>query len=142
VPLLKALGLSDERYQMGNPVRVATSGVERLAQAPFWSSGKWRMCDRVQWWEEYVEPVPVIIGHYWRQAQPIKSSAHASSKPQLFGESGPLDWLGPLKNVFCVDYSVGARYQERKAGVEEFETHLAAMRWPEREVWFETGKVG
>ena len=48
VPLLTAIGECDERYQMGNPVRAATSGVERLARVPFWSSGRWRMCDRVQ----------------------------------------------------------------------------------------------
>jgi len=50
VPLLPALGELDERYQTGNHARVATSGVERLMLARFSSSGKWRMCDRVQWW--------------------------------------------------------------------------------------------
>jgi len=142
VPLLRAIGELDERYQMGNPVRVATSGVERLARAPFWSSGKWRMCDRVQWWEEYRENVPVIIGHYWRQVKLVKNSPHAASKPEVFVPVGPTVWVGLKGNVFCVDFSVGARYQERKAGVKRFETHLAAVRWPEKEVWFERGKVG
>jgi hypothetical protein len=142
VPLLPAMGELDERYQMGSPVRVVTSGVERLARAPFWSSGKWRMCDRVQWWDEYEEDVPVIIGHYWRQVKQVKGSAHAASKPEVFVAVGPTDWVGLKKNVFCVDFSVGARYQERKAGVKKFETHLACVRWPEKEVWFETGSVG
>jgi hypothetical protein len=66
---------------MGNPVRAITSGVERLASAPFWSSGKWRMCDRVKWWNEYEEDIPVIVGHYWRRLSPINGSAHAGSKP-------------------------------------------------------------
>ena len=141
VPLLPALGELDERYQMGNPVRVATSGVERLAAKPFWSSGKWRMCDRVQWWDEYGQDVPVIIGHYWRQVKRVRGSDHAASKPEVFVAVGPTEWVGLRKNVFCVDFSVGARYQERKASVTAFETHLGAVRWPEREIWFETGKV-
>ncbi|MEO7773099.1 MAG: metallophosphoesterase, partial [Steroidobacteraceae bacterium] len=139
VPLLPALGLSDERYQMGNPLRVVTSGVERVAIEPFWASGKWRMCDRVRWWNHYDQPVPVVIGHYWRKATPVATSEHASSKPDLFAGVLPSDWLGVRNNVFCVDFSIGARYQERKAGLAQFATHLGAMRWPERELWFETG---
>jgi hypothetical protein len=141
VPLLTALGECDERYQMGNPVRVATSGVERLARVPFWSSGKWRMCDRVNWWDEYQDDVPVIVGHYWRQVKPVKASQHAVSKPNAFAHVSPTAWVGAKKNVFCVDFSVGARYQERRARVTQFDTHLAAMRWPERELWFESGRV-
>jgi hypothetical protein len=141
VPLLTALGECDERYQMGNPVRAITSGVERLASAPFWSSGKWRMCDRVKWWNEYEADIPVIIGHYWRRRWPVDGSAHAGSKRDLFGNAGPTDWMGAKRNVFCVDYSIGARYEERKAGKTQFDTCLAAMRWPERELWFETGRA-
>jgi hypothetical protein len=140
VPLLTGLGEGDERYQMGSPVRVATSGVERMARSPFWSGGKWRMCERVNWWEEYDEPVPVIIGHYWRSVKPVKSLAPASSRPAAFAAVGPTEWVGLQKNVFCVDFSVGARYQERSAGATSFESHLAAMRWPERELWFECGR--
>jgi hypothetical protein len=141
VPLLPALGEVDERYQMGNPIRVLTSGVERLAQEPFWSNGKWRMCQRVRWWDEYVEPVPVIIGHYWRQFKALGASEHALTKPEMFDKAAPTDWVGARENVFCVDFSIGARYQERRAGVTPLETHLAAMRWPEQELWFETGRV-
>ena len=141
VPLLTAFGESDERYQMGNPVRVVTSGVERLTRSPFWSAGQWRMCDRVRWWEEYEEDIPVVVGHYWRRAKPIAGSDHVATKPDLFRGVGPTDWMGPKRNVFCVDYAVGARYEERKAGKTQFDTRLAAMRWPERELWFETGQV-
>ena len=30
--------------------------------------------------------------------------------------------MGAKKNVFCVDYSIGARYEERKAGKTEFDS--------------------
>jgi hypothetical protein len=141
VPLLPGIGRCDARYQMGNPVRVVTSGAERLAKTPFWSAGKWRMCDRVQWWQEYSEDVPVIVGHYWRRFRPIAGSDHAETKPNLFGGVAPTEWLGPKRNVFCVDYSVGARYEERKAWKTAFDTRLMAMRWPERELWGEDGRV-
>jgi hypothetical protein len=141
LPLLRSVGQCDERYQMGNPVRVATSGVERLVAAPFWSSGKWRMCRRVRWWDEYDEAVPVVIGHYWRQLAPIRASAHAAAKQEVFASIGPTEWAGRRYNVYCVDFSIGARYQERRAGVQAFATHLGAMRWPERELWLETGQV-
>ncbi len=139
--LLTALGEFDERHQMGNPVRVLTSGVERLASKPFWSSGQWRMCDRVRWWDEYEEAPAVVVGHYWRRLKPIAGSDHASSKPDLFAGARPTDWLGPRRNVFCVDFSVGARYEERKKGASRFDTMLCAMRWPERELWGEGGQV-
>ena len=141
VPLLPALGEVDERHQMGNPVRVVTSGVERLASASMYSSGKWRMCRRVPWWEDYVEPEPVIMGHYWRQAAPVAASDYASQKPEMFDSAAPTAWVGKRQNVFCVDFSVGARFQERKKRVIKFASHLAAMRWPEKELWFESGRV-
>jgi len=134
VPLLTACGRLDEIYQMGNPIRVLTSGVERLAHRPFFASGKWRMCDRVRWWNEYDEETPVVIGHYWRQLEPIAHSEHASTKPELFTDEAPHEWVGRRRNVYCVDFSVGARYQERKSGAEVFATRLAAMRLPEREL--------
>ncbi len=141
VPLLESIGLRDELQQVGNPIRIATSGVERLATTPFWSSGKWRMVDRVPWWNEYQEAVPVIVGHYWRRIQPIAHSKHATDKPDLFKGVGATDWLGPRRNVFCVDYSIGARYEERKSGRTSFDTRLMGVRWPERELWCEQGRV-
>jgi len=71
----------------------------------------------------------------------FRGSDHAASKPELFDDVHPLAWLGPRETVFCVDYSVGARYEERKKGVTQFETRLAALRWPEREVWGEEGPL-
>jgi hypothetical protein len=61
VPLLEASGrMSSTRW--GTPSAL-TSGVERLARRPFFASGKWRMCDRVRWWDEYDEGIPVVIGY-------------------------------------------------------------------------------
>jgi hypothetical protein len=140
--LLPAVGECDERHQMGSPVRVVTSGVERLAKAPFWMSGQWRMCDRVKWWEEYADDVPVIIGHYWRRFRPVSGGDHALAKLDMFAGLDPTDWMGPRRNVFCVDFSVGARYEQRKKGKTTFDdTALAAMRWPERELWGESGRM-
>lgn len=130
MPMLSATGRLDMLYQMGNPVRVLTSGVEAVAQRPFFSSGKWRMCDRVRWWDAYVDRPAVVVGHYWRQLEPIPHAEHGASKPELFPHTAPEEWLGPDRNVYCVDFSVGARYQERQSGALSFSTRLAAMRLP------------
>jgi hypothetical protein len=140
VPLLPALAFADETYQMGNPLRVLTSGVERRAAHSFFASGKWRMVTRVPWWQEYGEPTPVVIGHYWRWFSAAGRDRYGHGTADLFGAHHALDWLGPRKNVFCVDYSVGARFRERRDGHEPGTyTTLAALRWPERELVTETG---
>lgn len=132
VPMLPATGRLDMLYQMGNPVRVLTSGVETVARHPFFSSGKWRMCDRARWWDDYDERSAVVVGHYWRQLEPIPHAEHGASKPALFPHGAPEEWVGPARNVYCVDFSVGARYQERQSRAPSFSTRLAAMRLPER----------
>lgn len=140
VPLLPAIALADETYQMGNPLRVLTSGIERRAPRSFFASGKWRMVARVPWWQQYDDPTPVVIGHYWRWFAPAGRDRYGHGTADLFRDSGPLDWLGPRRNVFCVDYSVGARFRERADGhAPGTFTTLAALRWPEREIVTETG---
>ena len=126
VPMLRATAQCDVLHQSGNPVRVLTSGLEQLTQAPHFSSGKWRFTDRQKWWEMYPGPVPVVVGHYWRRPPGSQASApHKEGKPpDLMAEYRALDWLGPGGKVFCVDYSVAAGGK------------LAALRWPEREVQF------
>ncbi len=137
VPLLRNLGMLDEHRQMRNPVRVTTSGPERVAREPFWANGKWRMCDRVRWWDEYADPVPVIVGHYWRKARAGDGPDLSGGKPDLFGGSPHDAWLGRDRKVFCVDYSVGGRYLERDQPA--FTTRLAAVRWPEQQLVFDDG---
>jgi hypothetical protein len=68
MPFLDAIAIHDEASRQGNAVKVLTSGVERRAEKPFFISHKWRFVERVGWWEEYQEDIPVIVGHYWRRA--------------------------------------------------------------------------
>lgn len=137
VPLLPSLGRRDELLQMGNPVRVVTSGAERATTKPFWANGKWRMCDRVPWWDEYTDAIPVIVGHYWRIAQSGNAQGVSDGKPNMFESVAFNEWCGAERNVYCVDFSVGGRYRERARSVAEFSTRLAAVRWPEREIVFD-----
>jgi hypothetical protein len=141
VPLLEAMGRSDQHFQMSNPLRVATSGVERLAEVPFFASGKWRMVNRVAWWQEYTDDVPVMFGHYWRWVSPATRRRFSRGEDNVFGETPVNAWLGPRRNAFCLDFSVGVRYLERPlpAGAR-FEGRLGAVRWPERQLVFDDGE--
>ncbi|GIK33729.1 MAG: hypothetical protein AMXMBFR45_23720 [Gammaproteobacteria bacterium] len=138
-PLLENLGRLDSLEQMANPLRIATSGPELLAAAPFFAAGKWRMVDRGRWWAHYRHEVPVIIGHYWRWPTPELRKAFTRGEHDLFDGVAIDRWLGPRQNVYCVDFGVGARYKERAQGSSRFRTRLAAVRWPEREVVTDDG---
>lgn len=138
MPLLANVGRCEEQRQMLNPVRVLTSGPERLAEQPFFANGKWRFCDRVRWWNEYAGPVPVVVGHYWRGDQEDRDIS--GGKPDVFEGASPADWLGPKRNVYCIDYSVGGRFRERLQGrAAPFAGRLAALRWPAQTVVFDDG---
>jgi hypothetical protein len=140
VPLLPALALYDETYQMNNPVRVLTSGVEQRTATPFFTGGKWRMVQRVPWWQTYTDTVPVIVGHYWRWF--FKDTRHMFGKGEmdLFEAYTPTEWVGAKRNVYCIDFSVGGRYKERELGkTSQWGTRLGAVRWPEQEVVFDEG---
>lgn len=135
-----------ETRQMGNPIRIATSGEEIVTTTPFWASGKWRMVKRQKWWESYEDAVPVVVGHYWRrfkQAQEFWMDKHG---PDLFEGVAPHHWLGKRGNVYCVDFSVGERRRELETDAPSFEGKLSALRVPEWEVWHddvaETWKLG
>jgi len=141
VPLLPHLAHYDSQYQLRNPVRVISSGVERPAATPFYASGKWRMVERVPWWRDYAHGVPVIFGHYWRWWSPDGHRRYSKGEANLFADVDRAGWLPTAgrEGAFCLDYSVGARFQERKEGLAEpFHGRLAAMRWPERELVFDT----
>lgn len=141
LPLLPAIGTMDEHFQMSNPVRVLTSGVEHLAREPFFASGKWRMVDRVPWWQDYHDEVPVLFGHYWRWASPGSAALFSRGERDLFAGVAPNRWLGPRQNAFCVDFSVGVRYRERALQSRRpFLGRLGAVRWPERELVFDDGE--
>ena len=140
-PFLRAHAEHDEAMQMGNPLKVLTSGVERKLPDPskvFRAGGKWRFVERVAWWDEYDEKVPVVIGHYWRS---FNNNANAEAEQSdLFDSIDPLVWHGKHNNVFCIDFSVGKRWKERREGVtENHGGKLAALRWPEKTLIFDDG---
>lgn len=138
MPFLSAIARKDVVQQMANPVRILTSGVEREASRPFYSSGKWRMVERAAWWNDYSDPTPVVVGHYWRWPVPVDRDAYGKGGADLFAGIPPHHGLGPDRNVHCVDYSVGRRFQERERKTP-FRTRLAALRWPQRRMMFDDG---
>ncbi len=142
VPFLPNVALQDETYQMGNPVRVVSSGMERsTAGRAFYASGKWRMVERVPWWHDYQDDVPVIVGHYWRWYSAEGQARYARGEEDLFDRAAPEQWLDGRQKVYCTDFSVGARFREIHDGYAPGTfTRLAAVRWPEQEVLFETGE--
>jgi hypothetical protein len=142
VPLLPGVAAYDALSQDSNPVSIVTSGLERVAQTPFFASGKWRMVTRYPWWNDYRDEAAVIVGHYWRWPTAAARSSLSKGDPDLFEGLQPSAWFGARKNVFCVDFAVGARYVERAAGAsDQFQCRLGAVRWPERELVFDNGAM-
>jgi hypothetical protein len=139
-PFLHAHAEYEANKQMLNPLKVLTSGVELKGTVPFYSSGKWRFAERKTWWDEYTDPTPVVVGHYWRRVRKIDRAAVGKGDPDLFEHTHPFAWHGQRGNVFCVDFSAGGRWTERKAGVTVgHDFKLAALRWPERVLQFDDG---
>ena len=139
-PFLPAHSERELGKAMVNPLKVLTTGVERECRTPFYAGGKWRFVQRVAWWSEYTEAPAVVVGHYWRRPLAGDAAAHGPQAENLFGHTGPLAWLGARGNVFCVDYSVGARWAARRNGEDPARRFkLAALRWPERTLVFDDG---
>ena len=139
-PFLAAHAENESNKQMLNPLKVLTSGVERKGSDPFFAGGKWRFVERVGWWDEYADRTPVVVGHYWRRVHAIDRTQLGKGDQDLFKHIAPLAWHGLHGNVFCVDYSVGARWTARLKGKSpERDFKLAALRWPERVVQFDDG---
>ncbi len=142
MPLLPSVAALEEQTQISNPVRIITSGIERAAQKPFFASGQWRMADRIPWWNEYADSTPVIIGHYWRWPTPAARDSYSRGEPDLFAMYKSNHWFGARRNVFCVDFAVGARFKERDSGsTDQFSCRLAAVRWPERLLVFDDART-
>jgi hypothetical protein len=143
MPRLDAVGVYDAQKQTLNPVRRVTSGPEHASDT-FWAKGEWRFCQRTRWWKDYAHPTAaVVFGHYWRRASadPDINDGNAD----VLDEYSPRDWHGQNKNVYCVDFSVGDRYRQRKrrsvSAVRPFSGRLAAMSWPDKLVTFDDGEV-
>jgi hypothetical protein len=141
-PMLEAAARVEEIGQMGNPIRVATSGLERVAREPYYAGGAWRFVERVRWWQQYDEATPVIVGHYWRQFVTPERKAAGRGDSNLFDQLHASEWHGARANVFCVDFSVGGRWRERVLGTSPLmpATRLGAMRWPERTLVLDSGE--
>lgn len=141
-PFLHAIAEYEATQQMVNPLKVLTSGVEQTAITPFFAGNRWRFSDRTNWWDEYDELIPVVIGHYWRMLTPRKKE-NTPRYSQLFQDIEPTAWHGKHHNVFCVDFSVGARWRDRKATrpIEQSRFKLAALQWPENRLVFDSGEV-
>ena len=88
------------------------------------------------------EPVPVVVGHYWRQFAHVDRATLGKTEENLFTDLAPTAWHGMQQNVFCIDYSVGGRFLERPltAGTPP-RSRLGALRWPERVLVLDTGEM-
>jgi hypothetical protein len=126
-----ALVASELLQQNDNPIKVVTSGLEQQTSEPFFAGGRWRVVERVAWWDDYRGPM-TVVGHYWR-ARRVESNVE-----KLFDGIDPHKPLGRRENVMCVDYSIGRRWRER-AAQKPFESDLAALSWPEAELVFGPG---
>lgn len=140
-PFLHAIADYETLQHTYSPLKVLTSGVEARTERAFFSGNRWRFSDRLPWWNHYDHPTPVVIGHYWRLFNP-RPDQPQSRYSQLFQGLNSLAWHGKRHNVFCVDYSVGARWRNRKENrpvTSRFK--LAALRWPEMRLVFDTGET-
>ena len=134
----------DEARQRDNPIKLLTSGAERKLDGslPFYTGGRWRFVDRVQWWAEVGVDRPTVIGHYWRLREVEHRGHGGETRAEPWDHARPFAWKN---DVFCVDYSAGRRYEERVARAEPladgapFHGRLAALRWPERTLVFDDG---
>lgn len=142
MPMLVATAQVDEIRQMANPIRVVTSGIERVTTRPFFASGHWRFVERIRWWDEYADEVPVIVGHYWRQFARVDRASLGKAEENLFTDLSPTAWHGQRGNVFCIDFSVGGRFLERPLAPGAVpRSRLGALRWPERVLALDTGQM-
>ncbi len=135
------LAAHDVVCQMGNPVKVMTSGEEAVADEAFWAGGKWRMVARQKWWEDYSDDQAVVVGHYWRYFGELTAEQKDKGGPDLFEGIEPHHWMGKNNKVYCVDFSVGLKHKARAEGFSEHLCKLAALRWPECEVMQHDGEV-
>lgn len=138
-PMLNATAAHDVYRSSRHPVRALTCGAERAADEPFFAGGRWRFSVRNPWWDDYADAAHVVVGHYWRLWQPESLPKHREA---VFGVA-PHQWHGARKNVFCIDFSVGARWRDRKRQVPPSRSayRLAALRWPEKTLVFDNGET-
>jgi hypothetical protein len=83
-----------------------------------------------------------VFGHYWRSWDHATHGRFSKGEPNLFEHDSPLGWQrndAGAEVAICIDFSVGARFEERKRGASDrFAGRLAALRWPERQLVFDS----
>jgi hypothetical protein len=132
------IGPYDAYVQNGNPIRVSTSGLERVVPAPRFVAERWRFTQRVAWWREYTGHVPVLFGHYWRWWNPAAQAQLSMGIAPLFADDPVGPFMAQDHTAFCIDFSAGARFKQRHLGHDApYHSRLCAMRWPERELVFD-----
>ena len=108
------------QHQNHNPVKLLTSGPEERSETPFKRSGQLRFEKRVFWWNNYRHDVFCAFGHY------------------AFPDGAPRG----NASAFCVDFGIGKRWTERRAGkTAGFVFRLGAVRLPEKTILFVDGEV-
>lgn len=132
VPYLEHIAAHNMLDKEFNKFKSITSGPEYKVDTPFFAGGRWRMLDRKDWWNSYTDDTPVVIGHYWRTMNYQPGS--------LFTNIDPLSWFGAKNNVFCIDYSVGRRFLDRK-NRRPYHHKLHALRFPDNTLMSEDGDV-
>lgn len=111
-------------------VKLLTSGPEHRLETSTALGGKMREEGRVAWWKAYRHPAWCVFGHYSRR--PLSEKAH-----ELFDNARPFAALEG-GTALCVDYSVAGRWSERRDRPgQPFRSSLAALRWPERVLYFD-----
>ena len=75
----------------------------------------------------------------WRRYNDAPSSWAYKYGPDLFEDVAPHHWMGKRRSVYCVDFSVGGRSEQRFAGDDESHCQLAALRVPEWRVVHDDG---
>ncbi|MFM2160577.1 MAG: Bis(5-nucleosyl)-tetraphosphatase prpE [Pseudomonadota bacterium] len=99
--------------QNSNPLSVLTSGAETVGDHDRmkFAGGRWRQVVRQPWWEAWDDDRAVVFGHYWRHPTAGDFAGVAID-----------DGVGPSRNAYCVDFSVGRRPSHQPGA-------LAALRW-------------
>ncbi|MEX2213639.1 MAG: metallophosphoesterase [Phycisphaeraceae bacterium] len=137
-------------HQNRNPVKLLTSGPEvRTAQA-IHAGGKMCFQARHAWWDAYDDEPLVVFGHYSRlwdkrfhKGDQLFDGYPLNSTLGRGFSGGRSRGRGRGRGrAICVDYSVGGRIVDRKAGNLNgpFVGRLGALRWPERELVFDDGE--
>ena len=136
--MLPATAAHDVYRSSYHPIRALTCGIEKTTAEPFFAGGRWRFSVRNPWWNDYQDPIPVVIGHYWRCFHP--HAVRAKHREGIFTVPAH-HWHGARRNVFCIDFSVGARWRDRKRNIcaSQSQHRLGALRFPERVLVFDNG---